>query len=259
MEAKIKSFNQELLDQASKDVSLNPADLEILSATLRQLEEASQKPASSSPALGEGVDLALRIATQWPQEKRLPGLDLLRLLAVFSPALAQHSSVGNKTIIDLLGDSGVFESNAPPNNTMLAVRVIANLFNTEEGRLITEGTFDQIHQLIQPLTKSENRNTILAVATVYINFAVQLTKPAHNADRALSLLQDLTDMINNIKDSEAMYRALVAAGTCLSLGEDFRQAAKEVFDFEIALARAEKVSSDPRIKRVITEMRDELA
>lgn len=259
MEAKIKSFNQELLDQGLKDVSLNPADLEILSATLRQLEEASQKPASSSPALGEGVDLALRIATQWPQDKRLPGLDMLRLLAAFSPALAQHSSAGDKTIIDLLADSGVFKSNAPPNNTMLAVRVVANLFNTEEGRLITEGTFDQIHRLVQPLTKSENRNTILAVATVYINFAVQLTKPAHNADRALSLLQDLTEMINNVKDSEAMYRALVAAGTCLSLGEDFRQAAKEVFDFEIALARAEKVSSDPRIKRVITEMRDELA
>ncbi|KAJ9666179.1 WD repeat protein Lub1 [Coniosporium apollinis] len=259
IQKKIQELNQQLIDQGSKDLSLNPSDLQILSALTKQLEQASAKPEATSPALNEGIDLALKLATAWPQDKRLPGLDLLRLLAAASPNLAAHTSSSDQTIVDQLAASGVFSEGAPPNNTMMAIRTFANLFNTEEGRFIADGEFDKIHELVQPFVGSSNRNLVVAITTLYINYGVMLAAPAHNADRALTLLDDLTKVINSATDSEALYRALVGAGTLLCLGEDFRTAAKEVFDFDKALQRAENVGKEPRIKNVIREMRDELA
>ncbi|EOD46836.1 putative polyubiquitin binding protein (doa1 ufd3) protein [Neofusicoccum parvum UCRNP2] len=191
IEKKIKELNQQFLDQGAKDLSLNPSDIQALSATY----------------------------------------------------------------------AGVFAPDSPPNNVMLGVRVFANLFNTEEGRTIMDGTFEVLHPLIQPFIRThlKNRNLIVAITTLYINFAVLLTSPSHNADRALTLLDDLTNIINTVEEPEALYRALVGAGTLLALGEDFRAAAQEVFDFEKALVRAEQVGKEERIKAVVTEMRDELA
>lgn len=256
MEKKIKELNQQFLDEGAKELSLNPSDLQTLSATCRQLQQTSGK--SASPA---GIDLAVKMATTWPVDKRLPGLDLLRLLAAASPTTATHTSSGDTTIVHLLKDAGVFAPDAPPNNVMLGVRVFANLFNTEEGRTIMDGTFEVLHPLIQPFIRSHisNRNLIVAITTLYINFAVLLTSPSHNADRALTLLDDLTNIINTVEEPEALYRALVGAGTLLALGEDFRAAAQEVFDFEKALVRGEQVGKEERIKTVVTEMRDELA
>lgn len=256
IEKKIKEVNQQLLDQGAKDISLNPSDISALSATCRQLQQASAKAASTA-----GIDVAVKIATTWPVDKRLPGLDLLRLLAGASATTATHTSSGETTIVHLLRDAGTFAPGSPANNVMLGVRVFANMFSTEEGRTIMDGTFEVLHPLIQPFIRShiKNRNLIVAITTLYINFAVLLTSPSHNADRALTLLDDLTNIINTVEEPEALYRALVGAGTLLSLGEDFRAAAQEVFDFEKALARAEQVSKEDRVKAVVTEMRDELA
>lgn len=257
IEKKIKELNQQLLDQGSKDLSLNSSDLTTLSSICRQLQQASTAKTASTA----GIDVVVKIATTWPSDKRLPGLDLLRLLAAASPTTATHTSSGDSTIVHLLRDAGVFAPDSPTNNVMLGVRVFANMFQTEEGRTIMDGTFEVLHPLIQPFIRSHlsSRNLIVAITTLYINFAVLLTSPSHNADRALTLLDDLTNIINSVEEPEALYRALVGAGTLLSLGEDFRAAAQEVFDFEKALARAEKISQEERVKAVVTEMRDELA
>ncbi len=269
IQKKIEELNQAFIDQGSKNLSLNPTELSILSATIKQLEQAqsSSQPAASFPIQTGGIDLAIKIASTWPQDKRLPGLDLLRLLAAASSTTATHTSAGDTTLIDVLACTDVFKSDTPPNNTMLAIRTLANLFNTDAGRLIADGSFEQIHQLINPFVEqsssTQNRNLIIAIATLYINFAVMLTaaaKPSSGsgsmADRALTILDDLIKLVGNIVDSEALYRALVGAGTVLSLGEDFRSTAREVFEIELALAKAEKAAKEPRIKSIIAEIRD---
>ncbi|KAF2139104.1 uncharacterized protein K452DRAFT_276121 [Aplosporella prunicola CBS 121167] len=255
MERKVRELNQQLLDQGAKDLSLNPSDLEVLSATCRQLEQAKGKSASNA-----GIDLIIKIATTWPSDKRLPGLDLLRLLAAASGTTVIHTSSGDDTIVGMLANAGVFAPDSPPNNVLMGVRVFVNLFKHEEGRLVMDGTFDQLHPLIQPFISSHlsNRNLIVAITTLYINFAVSLPAPTENADRALTLLSDLTKIVNTVNEPEALYRALVGAGTLLALGEDFRDVAKEVLDFDKALERAGQVGKEERIKSVIQEMRDEL-
>ena len=257
VEKKIQELNKQLLDEGRKDLSLSPTDLTSLSGLFTQLSASSAGAKNITPA---GVDVVLHIAISWPPDRRLAGLDLLRLLAV-SPVLVTHTSgSGSQTVVGKLISSGVFSPDSPPNYTMMAIRTIANLFATEEGRLIADGEFEQIQPLLAEFTTSakalSNRNLAAALATLYINYAVLCT--AENADRALTLMDDLTKVINNVMDSEALYRALVGAGTLLCLGADFRSAAKEVFDFPKALEKAESVGKEPRIKNVIAEMRDAL-
>ena len=263
---KIEQVNQQFVDDGDKDLALNPADIKALDGVIKQLEQAAGKPLKTSSALTYGVDIALKVGLKWPSDKRLPGIDLLRLLAAASPDLVtRSSSAGSETLVDLFASAGIFAANSPPNNVMLAIRCLGNLFATDEGRVVASAEFEKIHGLLEPFVaqalkaSGTSSNLIVAITTLYINYAVQLQSPAaHNADRAMTLLQDLTAIIEQTSDPEALYRALVGAGTLLSLGEDFRALAKEAFDFDKALERANLVGKEPRIKSVIGEMRDEL-
>jgi phospholipase A-2-activating protein len=64
----------------------------------------------------------------------------------------------------------------------------------------------------------------------------------------------LTTTIRTASDSEAIFRALVAAGTLLGLGDDVRLAAKEVYSLEAAVKSAETKLNEPRIKSVGSEI-----
>jgi phospholipase A-2-activating protein len=199
------------------------------------------------------------MATQWPADKRLPGLDLLRL-ATAAETTVEITSQGESTIIEQLASADNISANAPLNNAMMAVRALANLFISESGRLVMDGEFDKVHALVSPFITSPNRNMIVAITTLYINYAVLLSAaaPDHDSDRAITLLDDLTKICNSATDAEALYRALVGAGTLLSLGTDFRDLAREALDFDKALERVqrEKAGAEPRIKAVIGELGD---
>jgi len=92
------------------------------------------------------------------------------------------------------------------------------------------------------------------VTTIYINYSVLLSSN-NNADRALTLLDDLSKIVSTATDSEAVYRALVATGTLLSLGEDFCEAGRDVFSLGAAITQAENKVREPRIKNVVSEIR----
>jgi phospholipase A-2-activating protein len=257
---KVEEFNQQLIADGNKAVALNPSDMEVLASTVKQLEVALKKGDSSSPISATGVNLIVRVATNWPPEKRLPGLDLLRLFAAASEQTVMHASTDGQTLIDVLVSSENISSNAPLNNSMMAVRTLGNVFTGEAGRVIMGEEFDKVHTMVEPFITSTNRNMIIAITSLYINYAVLLSgSPEHNSDRVITLLDELTKIINSVTDSEALYRALVGAGTLLAISKDYHEVAKDAFDFERALTRAEKVGVEPRIKHVIREMRDELS
>lgn len=269
IEKKVKELNLALGDEGPS-FTLSDDELATLSTITKRLQpiaSGSQGTLSTSTGLDKGVDLAVKLATQWPADKRLPGLDLLRLLAAATPLTASRTSAGDQTLVDLLANADVFASDAPVNNTMLAIRTLANLFSTEEGRLIADGEFDKIHTLLSPTVEtaisagaSANRNVVVAVSTLYINYAVLLLQsaPDHDSDRALDLMSELVRLTGTVTDAEALYRVLVAVGTLLALGQDFRDAAREVFEIDAGLAKAEAQAKEPRIKNVIKEVKDEL-
>jgi phospholipase A-2-activating protein len=247
---KLQEFNQKIIDEGHKELSLNPADIDVLGATVEALEKGREK--DIDPA---GIDIIVKAATQWPADKRLPALDLLRLLFAHSVPVTYLTL--QQSILQLLADSGVFENTSPPNNTMMAVRSISNMFKTEEGRAVANDEFDRLHQFVSPFITSTTRNLIIAITTLYINYAVLLSTNS-NADRALTLLDDLSKILNNATDSEAVYRALVATGTLLSLGDEYCEAGRDVFQLGNAISRAADKVREPRIKNVVAEIREKL-
>lgn len=248
---KLQEFNQALVDDGQKGISLNPPDIEQLSMTVIALEKGDEKSIDIT-----GVQLLVKAGTQWPAEKRLPALDLLRLVLAFEEPAAFLVSP-EQNLLPALAESEVFASSSPPNNTMMATRCLSNLFQTEKGRLIASGEFDTIHPLVSPFITSPNRNLIIALTTLYINYAVLLTSE-NNADRALSLLDDLSKILNTASDSEAVYRALVATGTLLSLGPDFCEAGRDILQIGDAVKHAEGKVKEPRVRNVIAEIREKL-
>jgi phospholipase A-2-activating protein len=261
IQKKLEEFNQQLIADGRKDISLNPSGLETLAATIKQLEAASGKPDDSIPLLPEGVDVVTKVITSWPVDKRLPGYDLLRIMAAASNITVSRTSSGGKTIVDILAASDVFSPEAPINSTMLAVRAMANLFMNSDGRTIMDGEWEKVHALIKPFITTKNRNLIVAITTLYINYTVLLTAggDSHDVNRATTLLDELITITNLATDAEALYRALVGVGTLLSLGQDFRDMVKDALDIGKALTRAEKQGIEPRIKTVVKEIRSLLS
>jgi phospholipase A-2-activating protein len=249
---KLQEFNQALIDDGSKDLSLNPADIETLSSIVTNLEKG--KAANIDP---DSISLVLKSATAWPADKVLPGLDVLRLITASSGNCVQQIS---PPLPHILAGANLFDpTTTPPNNTMMAIRAFVNLFNTAPGRALAHQEFETMHKLVKPYTTSTNRNTIVALTTLYINFAVLLSAPeTANADHALTLLDDLAGILGSARDSEAMYRALVAVGTLFALGKDFCEAGRDVFGYEAALKTAEERVKEPRVRNVVGEIREML-
>ena len=261
IQKKIEELNEQLIAEGSKDIALNPPQIETLRSLIKHLEQSSANAARSSSALTEGIELVVNIINMWPPAQRLPGLDLLRLLAAASPSTASYKSSNGDSIVEVLSASGVFEDKDRSNQIMLAVRAFANLFETSSGRALADNKFDSVHGLVKASSlKTTNRNLTIAVTTLYINYAVLSTSDSHSAlpssiDRGLLLLEDLTGIIATTTDSEALYRSLVAVGTLLTLGEELQMAGKEVYGLGAALQKAENGTKEPRIQGVIAEIR----
>ncbi len=255
---KIEELNQQLISEGSKDLALDQKLLADLESMILPLQSNLAGNPTANSALTIGVALVVFILTSWPASHRLPALDLLRLLAAATPAVAEYRADGN--IIDVLITGG-FEDKDRENNTMLGTRTFGNLFETAQGRSLADTEFDRIHELVKTSSAgTANRNLTIATATVYLNYTVLLTSSSHSSlpssiDKGLLLLDDLCSLISAATDSEAVYRALVAAGTLLGLGEELHEAAKDIYDLSSALGKVENTIKEPRVKGVVSEIR----
>ena len=103
----------------------------------------------------------------------------------------------------------------------------------------------------QSFTGTTNKNLATAVATLYINYAVLLTAGAPASEsktreqRAAAVLNAAVNLLNPNGDSETVYRALVAVGTLMSLGDEFRKEAAQAKDIAGLLKKIEGGSFRP--------------
>lgn len=256
IQKKLTELNQALLADGHKDLSLNPTELSVLTSLARHLETSGATETSQS--VQGGLDLAIKLTTVWPYKDRLPGLDLLRLLAVApETATFEHPRGGN--VVDVL-EQGATETEKPAeNHVMMAVRAFANLFDSDVGRALAVKEFDKVQNVITTsITGSSNRNLLVAASTVYINYAVYFKSEPEGTsfEHILAVLDTLSKILSTQNDSEAVYRALVATGTLLTIDdEQLQSAAKDVYSIEKAINTAVSKASDPRIRNVAAEIR----
>ncbi len=137
-----------------------------------------------------------------------------------------------------------------------------------------EASFEQVHALIQPfVTKAPpetaaNKNLAVAIATLYINYAVSLQKMKDNnaesasntGNRPLTLLDDLLRFLSadQVTDPEALYRALIATGSLMTLEKEYNSAAWELMGLADVLKKVKgkgKNQPEKRIDNVIEEIK----
>ncbi|KUJ09495.1 putative polyubiquitin binding protein [Mollisia scopiformis] len=255
MQKKITELNQALLAEGRKDISMNPTELTVLSNLCKHLETVGATKTSQS--VRGGLDLAIKLAIEWPYKDRLPGLDLLRLLVV-APDTATFTHSGGANIVDIL-EVGATETETPAeNHVMMAVRAFANLFESMEGRQLAVREFDKIQKVITAsIANSTNRNLLVAASTVYINYSVYFKSEGDKTsfEHVLAVLDILGKILSTQTDSEAVYRALVATGTLLTLDDEIKSAAKDVYGIEKSVSTAVGKAMDPRIKNLAGEIR----
>lgn len=261
MEKKIRELNHHLVASGEKEHSLNPEELTTLGLLCSHIDKAGSTAKTQS--VTGGLDLAIKLSQVWAYANRLPGLDLLRLLAV-APNTATYVSPRGANIIDIL-EMSVNEQQPPgENNVMLAIRAFCNLFSSVEGRNLAVHQFDKIFSIAASSIKNKttNRNLLVAVVTLAINYSVLLTakedavpiRETTKYEQSLAWLELLTTLLREQKDSEVVYRALVATGTFLGVCEESRSAAKEVYGTDTAVKTAVGKAVDPRIKNVGKEI-----
>ncbi|KAL8809387.1 MAG: hypothetical protein Q9200_003454 [Gallowayella weberi] len=257
---KIEELNRQLMNEGYQDAVLYTGQLAVLEAMIQPLEQSLAGSSSAGDALSNGVDLVMQMVTTWPAGQQLPALDLLRLLTAATPTAAAYRTQEGGSLVNVLEGSKAFEDPDRPNNIMLAVRAFSNLFETSEGRILAEESFDKIHALVKSSANNSNRNLTIAITTLYVNYAVLLNSEPRRSlqqsrDRGLVLMDDLSGIIRSTVDSEAVYRGLVAAGTLMEICEEIQTAAMEIYDLGGALEKAEQAVKEPRIKGVVGEIR----
>jgi phospholipase A-2-activating protein len=263
---KLTELNEQLVSSGNKDYSYNPPELDTLVQFCNYLENTASFPKDPTD-IETGIQLVLKAALKWPPPNRLPGLDLLRLLAAATPVTAQIRFEG-QDVVDGIQQSGAFQSPISVNNAMLAIRFFANLFDTPLGSDLAASKFDDILRMVSSATTAagapSNRNVTIAATTLYINYAVYFTlqgraQSAESAEGALQLLEELSKIFATEKDSEAVYRGLVALGTLVKAsGEEVKSAAKDIYELDKILSKVSSSSAgrEPRVKGVIGEIRD---
>lgn len=251
---KILSINATMISSGRKDFALNPTE----EATLHRLTENLGKTIPGVPASVPGtaaaatsqplsisehdLGLVLKLVSQWPDNDRLPGLDLLRCMAT-SPLAASFTDSSGNSIIDIALRAAFHPSSGSrinENCAMMAFRVITNLFTTEQGRQIAhthaEKVVDYMEALVGisdtpfkgPVGFPSNRNVLVAVVTAALDYSVlaylvskkkiSVTGNVITPEVFGLLANVLARVLQDQADAEVNYRALAALGNIASAG-----------------------------------------
>ncbi|KAI1472131.1 PFU-domain-containing protein [Daldinia caldariorum] len=256
---KILSTNSSLEAAGRKDHSLNPPAQEVL-AGLRQRLEANQLVVDDA-----SIRLVVMMCTQWDYSDRLAPLDLLRCTAT-SPAVAKFRSadLGSPIQISISAALEGIPPGAQPNENcvMMAARTIANLFRSTEGRrlLVQPSESLQIVSFIdrvlgiggQPAIGPYNRNLLVALTTVIVNLSVLASKEpgSISANVQVRLLTALARILQNQTEGEVVFRALVAAGTLITV---IGKTAPEAKSLSSPISSSKDRTSEPRVKELADE------
>ncbi|KAI8611923.1 WD40-repeat-containing domain protein [Chytriomyces sp. MP71] len=228
------------------DLVLNTEELGALSSLVEIIEAGRKKVGASLDARVWAV--LSKVAFQWPESLRFPGIDLIRICVLYSPMPV--SLEGDGLISKLLHAAGLtsaFEKVENDVNKMLALRAITNLVGTPEG---IDALYKARQMVINTLgykwSLTSNVNLRLAIASVYLNLVIVLGQKDDDSF-SFDLLTSLIEFISSEHDVENEYRALVALGTLLRHSKSAQEASSLV-DLKSVL----KMSKNKSLEKIAT-------
>ncbi|KAI1765650.1 PFU-domain-containing protein [Hypoxylon sp. FL1150] len=256
---KILSVNSALVAAGRKQLSLNPP-------AQVSIGEARQRLEAGQPVVDEGsINLIVWMCTQWDYSDRLAPLDLLRCVAT-SPAAARFKSSEGGSLVQIAISAaldGIPPGGQPNENcAMMAARTIANLFKTTDGRklLAQRSEGDRFASFVdrvlgiggQPAIGPFNRNLLVALTTALVNFTVLASREpgSVSANVQVRFITALDRILKAQTDGEVVFRALVAAGTLITV---IGKTAPEARSLASSITTSKDRVSEPRVKEMADE------
>ncbi|CAO0797417.1 unnamed protein product [Mucor circinelloides] len=255
---KIRSLNTDI----ASEIQLSNQELDALATSASYL-----KNPTASGVIANGGDAGLlsviKMATHWPQDKRFPALDLIRLFALYAPEdLA--SAVPERNVPALLMKSGGLSTDevVPFNetNAMLAYRGLANLFYQEAGRQLIWERRNIIADMMSVDISGQfkGKNARLASSTLAVNFAVLLASK-NEGETELGFTGTLVELLKDEQDDENLYRFVMAFGTLVCQSSACREVGNIMeAKTEIRRIQSQKAGQD-RMEKATAEILQILA
>nr|CAG8451216.1 2161_t:CDS:10 [Entrophospora candida] len=195
LQAILKKFNQ--FNNELKDVSLSSEEFAILENLTKFLQNPDPKLASS-PEREKEFLIIKKALTLWPSNYLFPGIDLLRLLSLYTSIPAQYSDEKGsivKFIESVIGISSWVGdeqlSKEKETNLMLYFKVLANLFDSKEGR-------DVIRKESVALLESERDSEVVYRALVTLGTLIFCHASAKDAAKVF----DVKIILKNVSGKE---------------------------------------------------------
>jgi phospholipase A-2-activating protein len=161
---KIQSLNSEMADTNK----LSDEEIAALASAVAFLKAPSSGASLNSNA---GLTAVIKMASQWPTDKRFPALDLIRLFSLYAP-VELASSVPQRDVVGFLMEFGGLkpDSTSSETNAMLAYRGLANLFQQEVGRALIWERRNTVADVMQVDVsgKFKGKNARLAQSTLAV-------------------------------------------------------------------------------------------
>lgn len=247
--ARLKTVNTKHIQAGNKHIAMNPDSVEVLEGLVKQLLQPASA-AGKLTNLDASKTILLTIITQWPYADRLPALDILRCLAAW-PAAASITDDRYGDIVDIavrgaldvedtvsaegsLSDlvaNKLDATKANANSVMMALRTIVNLFKLDDGRKLVASKAGELLSLMghvvgldgdKGVIGAENNNFQIALTSAAFNLACLFyreRKVDANLDEIALLIMIVEATVRKQKDPEVLFRALMALGMVLSIGE----------------------------------------
>ncbi|KAF9916886.1 hypothetical protein BX616_002534 [Lobosporangium transversale] len=205
---KVMQLNTEL---ASSGVALDDTELTQLDSLFKFLGAPPKQPLPQP----EYVTLLLKIFNNWPKASRFPALDLLRLLALYSPSPAETPDL-LKTLLTA--------SRTDETSFMLVSRLVVNFCETEQGKKAAMDDISTVLEFMEAdaVWQSSNKNLKLAVATVYMSYSTLLLKRDDDTI-AIRYMDALSKILEKEREQQVQHRLLVALGNLIFGHEGVRE------------------------------------
>ncbi|CAG8434421.1 1374_t:CDS:10 [Diversispora eburnea] len=236
---KINQINKDLQEKdPTNDIVLTSEELN----SLQNLSKFLQNP-SLMLNHQSGFNTIRKISTQWLPSNRFPGIDLLRLLILYSPIPAKYEDSSGNIVRFIINSANInsWSKDSKPTkeqeiNTMLGLRAFVNLFEIKEGNNVLRHESSKIVDLISPIwNQTTNKNLLLF-------------KTNPDEDVMLQIMATLNELLDSETDSETIYRSLITQN----------QAAKEaavILDVKNVVKQISKeAKEEKRINQVIGEL-----
>jgi len=215
--ANVKAIHSKILGNSAGlgDLALSETEMTVLETTIKTLDSGN----SSSGLKEDEWKVLAKIAFEWPEGSRFPGIDLVRLSILHTGATKEINSGLLDKILQCVSNSSSL-TKTQEIDTMLSLRAFCNVFAHPECIPHLDQYRSHILDTLKILAPStQNKNLLIAINSLLMNMSILiLNKPSDGSYPDL-LADCLHQSIQNPNsDDEGLLRGLIALGSLIEKG-----------------------------------------